>query len=73
MLPLALEDVREDKKSDGRVFSKDQLNIICPWHGFEFDIRTGEHPIKKRYRLRKVPVEVRDGYVYVTPPAKRAA
>ena len=73
MLPLALEGVRPDKTSEGRIFSKEHLNVVCPWHGFEFDIRTGEHPIKKRMRLRKVPVEVRDGFVYVRPPSRQAA
>src|SRR5262245_58236514 len=44
ILPLALEAVAEDRTSTGRVFSKTKFNIICPWHGFEFDIRTGVHP-----------------------------
>jgi len=42
------------------------MNIICPWHGFEFDIRTGVHPTDKRVRLRRIPVRVTDGAVYVT-------
>jgi nitrite reductase/ring-hydroxylating ferredoxin subunit len=49
-----LEDVAEDKKSAGRVFSRNQLNIICPWHGFEFDIQTGTHVVVAKYRLRPV-------------------
>ena len=40
ILPRVLEDVTENKKSLGRVFARNQLNVICPWHGFEFDIRT---------------------------------
>ena len=41
------------------------MNIICPWHGFEFDIRTGQHPIDKRAKLRRVAVTVVDGDVYL--------
>src|SRR6188768_549378 len=69
ILPLAVEDVQADGSSNGRVFSKTKMNIVCPWHGFEFDIRTGMHPMDSRVRLRKIPVKVVDGalYVSVTP------
>ena len=66
MLPLALEAVAADGTSSGRVFSKENMNVVCPWHGFEFDIRTGEHPMDRRVRLRRVPVRLADGEVYVT-------
>jgi nitrite reductase/ring-hydroxylating ferredoxin subunit len=68
MLPLTLEAVAEDKTSSGRVFSKEHMNVICPWHGMEFDIRTGEHPMSAKYRLRKVPVRVEGEQVFVTLP-----
>lgn len=71
ILPLALEAVADDLTSSGRVFSKTQMNVICPWHGFEFDIRTGEHPTNKRIKLRKVKAQVVDGDIYVAPPAPR--
>ncbi len=65
ILPLALEAVASDGTSSGRVFSKTQMNVICPWHGFEFDIRTGQHPTNPKVRLRRIPVRVIDGEVYV--------
>ena len=66
ILPRALEAVAADRTSSGRIFSKTQMNVICPWHGFEFDIRTGQHPTNPRIRLRRIPVRVIDGEVYVT-------
>ena len=66
ILPLALEAVASDGTSSGRVFSKTQVNVICPWHGFEFDIRTGAHPTNPKVRMRRIPVRVVDGEVYVT-------
>ena len=66
ILPLATEAVASDGTSSGRVFSKEQMNIICPWHGYEFDIRTGTHPTDKRVRLRRIPVKVVDGEIFVT-------
>ena len=68
ILPLTMEAVDEDMNSSGRVFSKDRMNVICPWHGMEFDIRTGEHPTSKRIRLRRVAVRVDDGQVFITLP-----
>lgn len=70
ILPCATEDVQPDGTSTGRVFSKTQMNIICPWHGYEFDIRTGKHPTDPSARLRPVKVSVRDGEVYVNVPAR---
>ena len=32
------ELIAADKTSLGLAFSKDQTNVACPWHGYEFDI-----------------------------------
>jgi nitrite reductase (NADH) small subunit len=72
MVPLTTEGVCEDRASLGRVFSKDHMNIVCPWHGYEFDIRTGQHPTLPKMRLRSIPVAVREGQIYVKIPASRA-
>jgi nitrite reductase/ring-hydroxylating ferredoxin subunit len=66
ILPRVLEAVADDRTSRGRVFSKTQMNIICPWHGFEFDIRTGQHPTDRRVRLRRVPLQIVDGAIYLS-------
>ena len=42
------------------IFSKTKLHVVCPWHGFEFDIRTGVHPGNSKARLRKMKVAVSD-------------
>ena len=55
--------------SRGLRFSK-KRNIVCPWHGWEFDIESGRHCGDPKYRLRPVDVKVRDNRVYVSiPPA----
>lgn len=73
ILPLTLEDVGGDRTSAGRVFSKTQTNVVCPWHGFEFDIRTGQHPTNPKVRLRRVAVRAQDGDVVVSLPERRDA
>jgi nitrite reductase/ring-hydroxylating ferredoxin subunit len=63
------EVIAEDRTSRGLAFSKTQMHVVCPWHGFEFDIRTGRHPGNRRMRLRPVPVRVSEaGDVIVTMP-----
>ena len=46
-------------------FSDTELHLICPWHGFEYDVATGVCAGDKRLRLKKYPVVERDGNVYV--------
>lgn len=38
--------------------------LACPWHGWEFDLLTGECLVDKR-RLHLFPVEVDEGTVFV--------
>jgi nitrite reductase (NADH) small subunit len=40
--------------------------VACPWHGWEYDLLTGKMLADERIRLKRYPVEVRDGTVYVT-------
>lgn len=46
-------------------YSKDGRIISCPWHGWEFDICTGEHEAPTDYEIPTYPVVVRDGGIYV--------
>lgn len=39
--------------------------ISCPWHGWEFDVLTGEHLGGTKRRLPTYDVELRDGDIYV--------
>ena len=38
--------------------SKENMNIVCPWHGVEYDLKTGICRPDKRLRLRKFEVTV---------------
>jgi len=73
MLAKVEEVIAEDRTSRGMAFSKTRMHVVCPWHGFEFDIRTGQHPGNPRARLRKMDVRVSDGDVLVTVPDTREA
>ncbi|MBX5437886.1 MAG: Rieske (2Fe-2S) protein [Alicyclobacillaceae bacterium] len=40
--------------------------LRCPWHGWEFDLKTGEHLAGTRKRLKGYPVEEEAGQLYIT-------
>lgn len=64
LMNRVVERLDDGKRSLGDDFS-DQLHIVCPWHGYEYDVRTGEHPADPGARLRRVEVEEHDGEIRV--------
>jgi nitrite reductase/ring-hydroxylating ferredoxin subunit len=71
MIAKVEEIIAEDRTSKRMQFSKSKMHVVCPWHGFEFDIRTGIHPGNPKARLRKIKVAVADGEVVITVPDAR--
>ena len=57
-----------NRTSQGLRFSKTP-QIVCPWHGYEYDIVTGRHPGDPKIRLRAIEASVRDGNIYLRTPA----
>lgn len=61
--------VLEPVGADGRVreLSYDQgtTNIVCTWHGYEFNLKTGVNQGSSKFRLRPAEVQEKDGEVYV--------
>jgi len=55
----------ERREVVAEVFDEDEMHLACPWHGWEYDLATGELACDRRFRLRRYPVTVRDGVVYV--------
>ncbi|WP_102348888.1 Rieske (2Fe-2S) protein [Bacillus sp. Marseille-P3661] len=39
--------------------------LRCPWHGWEFDLKTGVHLADESVKLRGVELEMDDNYVYI--------
>lgn len=47
---------------EGRI---DDHVLTCPWHGWQYDVRTGENEFDRAIQLRTYPVRVHDGEVQV--------
>jgi nitrite reductase/ring-hydroxylating ferredoxin subunit len=47
--------------------------IACPWHGWEFDVRTGRAVWDEGYAVRTYPVQVENGRILVELGHRREA
>lgn len=66
IIPRVTEVIEPGGESRGFAFDESRLHIVCPWHGFEYDIKTGVHPGRPSARLIRVAVEETSEGVYVT-------
>ena len=66
---LRIDAVREllndSSAPAGFAFDAGDPRIVCPWHGFEFSVKTGCHPGNPAIRLNAIPVEEEGGILYV--------
>ena len=47
--------------------------VVCPWHGWEFDVRSGVCLADAKRRVQRYPVVLRNGDVIVTLPDRPGA
>jgi nitrite reductase/ring-hydroxylating ferredoxin subunit len=66
IIPRVTEVIEPDGESRGFAFDESSLHIVCPWHGFEYNIKTGVHPGRPSARLIRVAVEESADGIYVT-------
>ena len=61
-----VEDVlASDQTWLGQRFSDVEAHFVCPWHGYEYDIKTGECAGNRRLRLKSYAVVRRGDDLYV--------
>jgi len=54
------------QNADGELtYDSTQKVVKCPWHGWEFELETGEHLSRPQYSQPTYDVETRDGELYV--------
>jgi nitrite reductase/ring-hydroxylating ferredoxin subunit len=42
--------------------------LVCPWHGWEFDCRTGANDYDEDLKLQKFPVTLQDDSIFIDVP-----
>src|ERR1700747_3451720 len=54
---LTIARVEERRLPDttwmGLYFSENEMHFVCPWHGMEYDMKTGECVANRKLRLNK--------------------
>ena len=65
MLKKVEEIIGKDKTSKGLTFSSEHTHVVCPWHGFEFNVKTGKHPGDRNSVLTPFDVKINDDDVFV--------
>lgn len=55
----------KDKTLLGERFSETEVHLICPWHGYEYNLATGESVVDRRRRLRRFDVVEKGDEIYV--------
>ena len=68
IMPRLEEQLDANQQSLGMCFSKVRQNVVCPWHGYEYDLRTGVHQGHSSYRLRPVALALRGRDIFVQLP-----
>jgi nitrite reductase/ring-hydroxylating ferredoxin subunit len=66
ILPRVLDVLDDGKKMLGQTWDESDPHVVCPWHGFEYSIKTGQHAGRPSIALKAVQVEEAEGQVYVT-------
>jgi nitrite reductase/ring-hydroxylating ferredoxin subunit len=65
MIPRVLDLVDENHLQVGQDFGK-EIHFVCPWHGYEYDLKTGECIGNRKLKLKNYKVAVREGNIYVS-------
>lgn len=65
MMHRAVEVLGEDQTYKQMAWKLDEMHFVCPWHGWEFDMRTGVNAADPTFRIRSYRTEVRGDDLYV--------
>jgi hypothetical protein len=56
--------IDKDALYQGQTYG-DEMHFVCPWHGYEYDLKTGECIGDRKLKLRKYEVVKRGEDIYV--------
>lgn len=65
LLGRVADIIAPDRTHLGQRFDEDDPHIVCPWHGWEFRLLTGECAPDPRFKLKRYEIVEHDEAVYV--------
>jgi nitrite reductase/ring-hydroxylating ferredoxin subunit len=64
MIQNVVDVIDKDRHYQGQTYG-DETHFVCPWHGYEYDLKTGECIGDRKLKLRKYEVVKRGEEIYV--------
>jgi nitrite reductase/ring-hydroxylating ferredoxin subunit len=64
MIQNVVDVIDKDHTYQGQTYG-DETHFVCPWHGYEYDLKTGECIGDRKLKLRKYEVVKRGEEIYV--------
>jgi nitrite reductase/ring-hydroxylating ferredoxin subunit len=64
LINKVVDIIASDRTYQGQTFS-DVVHFVCPWHGYEYDLATGECIGDRKLKLKKFEVVRRGDEIYV--------
>ena len=64
MIQNVVDVIDKDRLYQGQTYG-DETHFVCPWHGYEYDLKTGECIGDRKLKLRKFEVVKRGDEIYV--------
>ncbi|MFZ5692219.1 MAG: Rieske (2Fe-2S) protein [Pseudomonadota bacterium] len=65
VIPRVIAVLDADQAFRRNDFDESELHFVCPWHGYEYRVATGECVGDRSIRLKRYDTIERDGYLYV--------
>ncbi len=65
VISKVLEVLNADRQYVGQAFDENDPHIVCPWHGWEYRLLTGENAADPKIKLKRYEIVQREGGVYV--------
>ena len=65
MMPKVVDIIADDRTYQGQTFDENEMHFVCPWHGYEYDLKSGVCIGDRSLKLKSFEVVQRGGDVFV--------
>ena len=65
VLGRVVEPVAADRTVGQLAYHADEVHIVCPWHGYEYDVTTGRCAADADLRLESYAVQVKGDEIWL--------